>query len=156
LEKMLQREGIEYVFLGEELGGRPDDISAYLNNGRVDYQARRRSYAFREGMDRLLILSEKRTIALLCAEEDPIECHRFLMICPELVLAGVSPVHIRRNAHIETQEAVEDRLLEAHGFTAVAANGLFPHERMEALEKAYHLQAERVAFRVDPALLHPW
>lgn len=156
LEKILRAEGIEYIFLGEELGGRPDDAVAYRSDGRVDYRARRRSYAFRAGLDRLLSLSEKQTVALLCAEEDPLECHRFLMICPELVLAGASPLHIRKDGRMETQEAAGNRLLEAHGFTGLAANSLFPEARTEALEKAYDLQAEKIAFRIDPTLLHQW
>jgi uncharacterized protein (DUF488 family) len=153
LESILREEKIDYVFLGEELGGRPDDPGAYHDDGRVNYLARRRSYAFQTGLDRLLQLSQEKIVAVLCAEEDPLECHRFLMISPELVAAGVPPVHLRKDGWLETQEAAENRLLAAHGFAGVAANTLFPQARAEALEKAYELQAERAAFRVDPAML---
>lgn len=156
LEKILQERGIGYVFAGEELGGRPDDPEAYRPNGTVDYRARRRSYAFKAGLERLLKEAEERTVALLCAEEDPVECHRFLMICPELVSAGLSPFHIRKDSRIETQAAAENRLLAAHGFSGVAVNTLFPQARAEALEKACELQAEKVAFRVDPLALQAW
>jgi uncharacterized protein (DUF488 family) len=153
LENILRSASMDYLFLGEELGGRPDDPAAYYEDGRVNYRARRRSYAFTSGLERVLSLAEEKTIALLCAEEDPLECHRFLMISPELVAAGASPVHIRKDGSLETQEAAENRLLAAHGFAGVAANTLFPEARAEALEKAYELQAERAAFRVDPAAL---
>jgi hypothetical protein len=95
-----------------------------------------------------------RTLALMCAEEDPLECHRFLMICPELVASGIQPTHIRRGSQIETQETAETRLLESNGFSDVAANTLFPAARTEALDKAYDLQAAKFAFRVDPVVLH--
>lgn len=156
LENILRAEKIDYTFFGEELGGRPDDPEAYRPNGTVDYRARRRSYAFQAGLERLLKLAEERRVALLCAEEDPVECHRFLMICPELVSGGLSPLHIRKDGRIETQEAAENRLLAAHGFSGVAVNTLFPQARAEALEKACELQADKVAFRVDPAQLQPW
>lgn len=156
LEKLLEAQGIGYVFLGEELGGRPDDPDAYREDGRVDYRARRRSYAFRAGLDRVLKLAQDKTLALLCAEEDPLDCHRFLMICPELVAAGLSPLHIRKGAQVETQEETENRLLNAHGFAGVAAHTLFPQARVEALEKAYDLQTLKAAFQVDPMMLQRW
>lgn len=155
-QRLLAAEGIAYLFLGEELGGRPDDPDAYRANGLVDYRARRKSYAFRAGLERLLKELETHTLAMMCAEEDPLECHRFLMICPELVRAGIQPRHIRKGSRIETQEAAENRLLEAAGFGAVAANTLFPEARLEALEKAYEVYGEKFAFRVDPLAVDRW
>ena len=156
LENLLRGENIAYKFFGEELGGRPDDPTAYFDDGRVNYTARRRSFAFQSGLECLLKLAQDKTVALLCADEDPLDCHRFLMISPELVAAGSPPVHLRKDGSQESQEAAENRLLEAHGFAGVAANTLFPEARAEALEKAYGLQAVRAAFRVDPAALGRW
>lgn len=156
LEKLLGDEHISYLFLGEELGGRPDDADAYRPNGVVDYAARRKSYAFQRGVERLLKELEGRSVAMMCAEEDPLECHRFLMVCPEVVKLGIRPLHIRKGGQIETQEAAENRLLAANGFAAVATDTLFPQARSEALEDAYRLQAERFAFRVKPFALETW
>ena len=150
LEKLLAAENISYLFLGEELGGRPDDSDAYRPNGVVDYAARRKSYAFQRGVERLLKELEDGPVAVMCAEEDPLECHRFMMVCPELVKLGVDPLHIRKGGQIETQEAAEDRLLEANGLGSITANTLFPQARADALEDAYQLQAERFACRVKP------
>jgi len=147
-EKMLGDEGFSYLYLGEELGGRPDDPDAYRSDGRVDYRKRRRSYAFRAGVERILAEIERRTCALMCAEEDPLECHRFLMICPELVLMGIQPFHIRKGSKLEDQVAAENRLLELNGFGDVATCTLFPQARAEALEEAYELQAGKFAYRV--------
>ena len=156
LEDILREGKIDYVFLGEELGGWPDDPAAYHDDGRVNYPARRKSYAFKSGLDQLLKLAQEKNVAVLCAEEDPLDCHRFLMISPELAAAGAPPMHLRKDGRVETQEAAEDRLLAAHGFAGVAANTLFPQARAEALEKAYELQAQRAAFRVDPTMLKQW
>jgi uncharacterized protein (DUF488 family) len=155
-EKLLHDEHLDYRFLGEELGGRPDDADAYRPNGLVDYQARRKSYAFQSGLDRLVKDLEGRTAAMMCAEEDPLECHRFMMVCPELSKLGVIPLHIRKGSRIETQKAAEDRLLADTGFEAVAANTLFPGARTEALEDAYRLQSEKFAFRAKPFVLETW
>ena len=154
-EKLLQAEQVDYLFLGEELGGRPDDADAYLPNGLVDYRARRKSYAFQAGLTRLEKELERRTVAM-CAEEDPLECHRFLMVCAELTQRGIVPLHIRKGSRIETQEAAENRLLAETGFDAVAANTLFPAARNEALEDAYRLQSEKFAFRAKPFVIDTW
>ena len=87
------------------------------------------------------------------AEEDPLECHRFLMVCPELTRLGIVPLHIRKSSRIEMQEEAENRLLADTGFEAVAANTLFPRARTEALEDAYRLQAEKFGFRAKPVAL---
>src|SRR3990172_8734176 len=123
-DKMIEGAGIGYLFLGEELGGRPDDPDAYRQDGVVDYRARRKSYAFQAGVERVLNELQHASCALLCAEEDPLECHRFLMICPELVQMGIRPLHIRKGSQsqsmTESQEDAEKRLLAAHGFGGVA------------------------------------
>ena len=149
-DKMIEDAGIGYLFLGEELGGRPDDPDAYRQDGVVDYRARRKSYAFQAGVERVLNELQRASCALLCAEEDPLECHRFLMICPELVRMGIRPLHIRKGSQIESQEDAENRLLAAHGFGGVAADTLFPQSRTDALEEAYALQAGKFAYRLGP------
>lgn len=146
-EKLLAAEQIAYLFLGEELGGRPDDPHAYRADGLVDYSLRRKSGAFRAGIERVLGELPVRSVALMCAEEDPLECHRFLMVCPELTRIGIVPQHIRKGSRIETQEAAENRLLQATGFDSVVGNTLFPEARAQALEEAFRFQAEEFAFR---------
>jgi uncharacterized protein (DUF488 family) len=86
----------------------------------VDYRARRKSYAFHAGIERVLNELQHASCTLMCAEEDPLECHRFLMICPELVRLGIRPLHIRKGSKIESQEDAENRLLSAHGLGGFA------------------------------------
>src|SRR5574337_1324041 len=114
LEQSLREAGIRYLFLGEELGGRPDDPKAYREDGLANYRARRKSHSFQQGIERVLAELGQNALALMCAEEDPLACHRFLMICPELVALGMEPRHIRKDGVVETQREAEDRLLEAH------------------------------------------
>jgi uncharacterized protein (DUF488 family) len=141
---------VQYQFLGESLGGRPEDPRVYRSDGLVDYVARRKSPDFSTGIDRLLELSRAGNLALMCAEEDPLQCHRFLMICPTLIDRGIVPVHIRRGGVLESQRDTEDRLLELHGGGAFTTGALFVSERAAALEDAIRRQAEEFAFRASP------
>jgi uncharacterized protein (DUF488 family) len=150
LEARLIAAKIRYEFCGEQLGGRPHDQQFYLANGLVDYPKRRRAPAFVQALDTAIALSKERKAAILCAEEDPLHCHRFLLICPALLERGVMPVHLRRGGAAETQREAEDRLLQLHGFADVTSDSLFAHGREAALEDALRLQSEQYAFRTSP------
>jgi len=156
LEGALRMTGFRYLFLGEELGGRPEDPKAYGSDGIVDYGKWRRSRAFQAGLERVLKESAGHDLVLMCAEEDPLNCHRFLMICPELVAHGFEPLHIRKGGVIETQQEAEDRLLQLQQLGAVAGASLFASDRESALETAYLAQAKQCAFRLDPAEMERW
>lgn len=156
LSESLSSSAVKYLFLGEELGGRPEDPKAYRADGLVDYRARRKSRGFQMGLEHILSALQEHCVAIMCAEEEPLACHRFLMICPELVVAGFQPQHIRRGATIETQVEAEDRLLALNNFGDVTTSSLFSGGRDAALEDAYMLQAERCAFRADPNTVDYW
>ncbi|HEY2547500.1 MAG TPA: DUF488 domain-containing protein [Candidatus Acidoferrum sp.] len=150
LEACLASEELQYQFLGDTLGGRPSDPRAYHADGIVNYEERRKAADFRAGIDRALELSDSSNIALMCAEEDPLQCHRFLMICPALLDRGVTPVHIRRDGELESQREAEDRLLKLHDLAAFDSGSLFICERDVALQDALRLQAQEFAFRASP------
>ncbi len=156
LEELLREVDVRYLFVGEELGGRPADSKLYRADGIADYAACRKSFGFRQGVERVLAELQSTAVALMCAEEDPLTCHRFLMICPELVAAGVAPRHIRRGGAIESQREAEDRVLDAQDLSGFSGDSLFSADRSTALEDAYRLQAERCAFRVDPEAVERW
>ena len=132
------------------LGGRPVDPQFYLANGLVDYSKRRRAPAFLEAIDQTVALSRERKTAILCAEEDPLHCHRFLLIGPALLDRGAVPLHLRRGGAAETQRDAEDRLLQLHGFADVTSDSLFAQGRESALEDALRLQSEQYGFRTSP------
>ncbi len=150
LESALASAGIRYEFFGETLGGRPADPRVYREDGLVDYAARRRGTDFVEGLERALAISRTSIAALMCAEEDPLQCHRFLMICPALLERGITPIHIRRGGALESQSDAEDRLLVLHGFEDVTSTSLFTSGREDALRDALVLQSKDSAFRASP------
>jgi uncharacterized protein (DUF488 family) len=141
---------IMYQFFGDQLGGRPPNSQYYRPDGLVDYAARRKAPDFLEAMDRLVGLVQNQNVVLMCAEEDPLHCHRFLLICPALVQRGIVPSHLRRGTALESQGDAEDRLLQLHGFADVTSFSLFSQGRAAALEDALRLQSEQYGFRSSP------
>jgi uncharacterized protein (DUF488 family) len=154
LARQLKQQGIAYVFLGEKLGGRPSDSELYDDAGRVNYERVRATTAFCQGLDRLVGALARYRVVMLCSEEDPLDCHRGLMIAPALVERDIEPAHIRADGSVETTAAMEDRLLADTRVGKGIVDGLFAgqlgaEERQQLLHEAYRLMAQRKAFRLQ-------
>jgi hypothetical protein len=155
LESGLAQHGIRYLFFGDSLGGRPRGNHLYDTEGRVDYERLCLAAAFQAGLRRLCQALDRFTVALLCAEEDPLDCHRGLLITPALGERGITASHIRGTGQVETTAAMEERLLTVTGSAAGVLDGLFAalvsaDERRQILADAYRIQARRKAFRMKP------
>lgn len=140
LKTALTGAGIVYVFLGKELGARPDD-SAYFVNDRVSYKLLVARREFNDGLNRVRSGMSKYRLALMCAEKDPIDCHRMILICRYMKSLDLTIRHIHGDGSLETNEMAEKRLCNRLGLQA----DLFTSEA-EVIEQAYDRQAERIAF----------
>ena len=141
------RHAIAYVFLGEELGARSRDRSCYLD-GRVQYRRLAATAAFREGLARVIKGSSKERIALMCAEGDPVECHRTILIARELVNNGIDVQHILPDGSLEPHRETMRGLL---GKLGLLQQG-FLDSPESLVERAYAKQEERIAY-VERALV---
>src|SRR5918994_6978774 len=103
LEATLSENGIGYLFLGGELGGRPRGGEYYDDNGRVDYALLGCSGPFLDGISRLEKEIHARTVVLLCSEENPIRCHRRLLVGRALEEIGFTLRHIRGDGSIQIE-----------------------------------------------------
>jgi uncharacterized protein (DUF488 family) len=141
LQEALHRHGVAYAFLGRELGARPEAEACY-EHGHVSFARLAETEAFRAGLERVLRGSERHRIALLCAEAEPLHCHRAILVARPLVQRGARVLHVLGDGRLEAHEETERRLLAlAH----LAQEELFetPAHR---LERAYARQAERIAW----------
>lgn len=114
LENALRRDGVAYLFLGKELGGRPAG-RAYYCDGGVDYERVARAPMFRDGIARIMESAGQQRIALMCAEHDPLSCHRCLLVGRVLAAKGAAVRHILADGAITDQREIEERLLQAAG-----------------------------------------
>ena len=107
----LQRYRIRYVFMGDTLGGRPDDESCYDEKGQVDYEKVKNIKSYRRGIERLqTAFDQQQCIALMCSEGKPEECHRSKLIGISLDAQDIPMIHIDENDEQQTQENVIERL----------------------------------------------
>jgi uncharacterized protein (DUF488 family) len=146
LDQSLIAHGIKYVFLGRELGARSDNRSCY-ENGRVQFGRLARTDLFRSGIERVVRGAQEYRVVLMCAEKEPLECHRTLLVARALADIGVVVRHILADGRVEANEATMERLLDIVG---MSHHDLF-HPRDELIAEALIRQEERVAF-VDEKL----
>jgi uncharacterized protein (DUF488 family) len=103
IEAILWDNGIRRLFLGFELGGRPTAEEFYDADGRVDYARIKRSQSFLDGIKQLESSIRNHKIALLCSEEDPVGCHRRLLVGHVLGERGLVVRHIRGDGSVQTE-----------------------------------------------------
>jgi uncharacterized protein (DUF488 family) len=144
LKKALKTEGIDYVFLGEELGARSKDPNCYVN-GKVQYRALAKTALFRRGLERLHSGRRQWRIALMCSEREPLECHRALLVARELDSEGVEVGHIHADGHLESHADAQARLVK---MLKLSEQDLF-RSPIQILDDAYARQEERVAYVDD-------
>lgn len=143
LSGALQASDIEYVFLGKELGARSPDPKVY-RDGRVQYELLAATPAFQRGLDRIETGSAKYTIALMCAERDPLTCHRSILVARHLIERGFEVEHILDTGALESHSAAMRRLVRMFGFEQKIKGNEQLIER-----HIYELQGQKIAFH-DP------
>jgi uncharacterized protein (DUF488 family) len=104
LRSSLLAAKIEYVFLGQELGGRPPEPEFYDAGGHVLYGAVAKSERFGAGLERLLTGAGTYRVAILCSEENPENCHRHLLVGRVLAGRGIAVHHIRGDGSVISED----------------------------------------------------
>jgi uncharacterized protein (DUF488 family) len=139
LVERLSRDSIAYLPLGDALGGRPRDPRLY-RDGVADYEAMAVTPEFRAGLAQVREAMSRQRVCLMCAEREPLECHRCLLVARALAEQGIAPGHILHDATIEPHAATEQRLLALTG----GGEDLF-RDHATRLAEAYRRRARNIA-----------
>lgn len=102
----LRNAGIKYLFLGEELGGRPTRDEHYDDEGRAIYGLMAEEPGFQRAIARVLEGAADHRIALVCAEGRPEECHRRLFVGKVLTDRGAILRHILPDGEVVEESEV--------------------------------------------------
>src|ERR1041385_6004667 len=141
LEPTLRKAGIQYVFLGDELGARRSEREVYVD-GVARYERVAKLPAFQAGLERVRAGGRKFRLALMCAEKDCLECHRTILVCRHL-RRDLQIGHIQEDSTIETQRDAEARLMKEE---KIPQTDLFMNEA-DLIERAYDQRGPKIAYR---------
>jgi len=165
LRRELKINNIAYVFLGKELGARSENLACYID-GKVQYNKLADEPLFQKGINRLAQGMEKYSVTLLCAEKDPVTCHRMILVCRKMRSIAGQINHILASGEAETNSEAEDRLMnklriiapaplktreecieEAIQLSLIPPDPVRPLKtREECVEEAYDKQGQRIAY----------
>jgi len=141
LDNFLKTKHVQYVFFGDVLGARVDDSACYID-GKVAFDLVAQSQKFKEGVKRILKGMENFRIALMCAEKDPLTCHRTILIARNIQLSGMNVKHILADGNLEDHRESELRLMKLHKLNH--PNLFFSEQQL--LDQAYARQADKIAY----------
>ena len=146
LEKSLQSSGIEYIFLGKELGARRIEENCYIK-GQVQFELIAELPIFQAGLERVFQEIGKGKAALMCAEAEPLNCHRMILICRQLkkINPDVQITHILGDGSKESHEETEQRLVRLHKLEPELFGELSSQAAL--IEKAYQFQEDKITIK---------
>lgn len=146
LTDRLAARDMGYLYLGRELGARRDEPEAYVD-GRADYDAIAGLPAFRLGLDRVLAEASARRVALMCAEREPLHCHRTILVARHLIRRGAVVEHLLADGGREAHTETERRLVASTGAHAPDLLAAVDDLPADPLARAYTVQGRRLAYR---------
>jgi uncharacterized protein (DUF488 family) len=141
LEVSLTKNSIKYIFLGDSVGGRSNNIEDY-SKGRVVYKKIAEKKEYISSINTIIQNSSKYKIVLMCSEKEPLECHRTLLISRSIEAHMVKILHIHRDGQIESQSEGIQRLLKIWKLDSPNLFG----EDAERIDEAFTKQESKYAY----------
>ncbi|ROR66160.1 DUF488 family protein [Agrococcus jenensis] len=149
LSRALRAAGIAYVFLGSELGARSPVASDYCE-GKVQYSRLASSATFASGVRRVIDGASRESVALMCSEQEPLDCHRTILVSRILAERGVGIGHIHGDGSVESHDDAMARLRKKHHLDGPS---LIDTDD-QLLERALELQEAEIAYVDKRLALH--
>ena len=148
LKETLKENGILYRNYAREFGARQEDPSLYPN-GYLDFEKFAATEAFNEGIAKVDAgVGRGYTFAMMCAEKDPLNCHRCILVGRKFKEHGYAVVHLE-SGRTETQEEIEERLLDRY-FPARNQLSLFDtRSEEELLAEAYRKRNAEIGYHIE-------
>ena len=142
LQAWLPEAGIEYVWFGEQLGPRYENPAVY-KDGRADYELIAKDMKFIVGIASLMKGMKSFTVALMCAEKDPLACHRTILVARHMK-DHADIRHIMADGSVEPHQVTEKRLMALFEKDQAVLPGI---EEPISLDDAYRLQGAKMAWK---------
>jgi len=148
LSNSLKQKGIDYQHFADEFGARHTDPDLLDEEGKVDFEKVRKSWNFKNGVEKLSLSIEKGvSIALMCSESEPFDCHRFSMISIALQNTGFDVKHILKDKSLKSNADLEKQLLKKYDKKLPKPDMFQPDITLsDQLKEAYRLRNKEIAF----------
>lgn len=151
LENLLRKNGIYYRNYASEFGARQNDKTLYHQDGYLDFDLFCESESFKSGISKLInSLEQGYSFALMCAEKDPIRCHRTIMVSRRFFEKGFNVMHLLPNGASKSQQQIEQELLDKFFPNREQITFFSDLENDSTLiPQAYRLQNAEIGYRME-------
>lgn len=139
LKEAITKAGLNYLYFGQEIGGKPSNPAFYDAEGYVLYDRIAQSPDFKKSIERLIEGIGKYKVAIMCSEEDPTECHRRLLIGKVLSNQGIEELHIRADGRVQSEQELASTKIYDHNQLKL---DLFVREKEEPWKSAKPIQLD--------------
>lgn len=152
IRAILKMAGIEYSFMGNYFGARPEDRTLYSKDGYLDFEKARKSVKFQSAVNNVIKgIQAGNNIVLMCTEKDPIECHRAIMVARTFFERNVDVQHILADSSLQSHDFLNQRLIDMY-FPNRYQMSLFASENksdVECLVEAYIYHNKKIGYHLD-------
>jgi uncharacterized protein (DUF488 family) len=152
IEKLLKENGIYYRNYVTEFGARQDNNTFYADDGILDFELFARSKQFQAGVTKIQNSLEKGySVVLLCAEKNPIQCHRTILVARAFHNLGYTVLHLLPEQKTLTHDQIELELLNKY-FPNRGQISFFSGCNMsdeECLIEAYKMQNKKIGYKAE-------
>ncbi len=150
----LIKEGFVYIYMAKEFAAKRESKISYNKEGYSDFEKVINEEDFKKGVNRLRIGCEKvYRIALLGAMQDPIRCHRSILVGRELVKHGFIVKHILDDYSIAYQYDIEKSILEKYfeDRNQITIDSLLGTDKSEyeMVKDAYRMANKEIGYRIE-------
>lgn len=154
IKYLLTKEGFKYIYMGREFAANRLNKESYNDEGYCDFTKVVNEKEFKEGIERLKNGCKKGyKIALLGAMQDPLRCHRSILMGRELEKEGFSVTHILDDYSTITQDKIESKLLDKYfdDRNQISFDVMLGNEKSEEefLNEAYKLANKEIGYRIE-------
>lgn len=144
----LKNNGVTYLHFPEEFGARQTDPDLLDNEGKVDFEKVQKSWIFKNGLERIWQGIDKGfTIAIMCSESEPFDCHRFSLVSIALEKDGFEVKHIMKDKTVKSNSQLENQLLKKYDKKIPKPDMFTPNINLDdQLKVAYRLRNKEIAY----------
>lgn len=152
IESILSENGIYYRNYVKEFGARQENRSFYAEEGFLDFEKFAKSEQFLSGVEKIInSVAKGYKIVFLCAEKNPIQCHRTILVSRTFHELGYKVLHLLPNEEKISHSKIISQLLVKHcpnmGQVDMFSTNVKSDE--EYIAEAYRKQNQKIGYKMD-------
>ncbi len=149
LEAVLKKNNIYYRNYAKEFGARQDNFDLYTSDGYLDFEKVAKSDDFQSGLSKLRNSMKQGYVpALMCAEINPFDCHRAILVSRAFYECGCNVIHILPEGRTCSQTDLNKALLDKYFPNRDQISFFENAEEYQLIKEAYKKRNAEIGYKI--------